>query len=102
MNVFAPSGWKHRENFKAYYQTFFPQWMLEQQTLQIQIQQVQLQQFQEFQRQQLLATGQVPLPTFALQTDGAPAQPLPPGVPPPMFRAPPMGAPLPPPPATMV
>eukprot|EP01039_Chlorochromonas_danica_P003348 gene3348-3671_t len=25
-------GWKHRENFKNYYQQFYPQWMMEQQS----------------------------------------------------------------------
>lgn len=32
-------GWKHRENFKLYYQQFYPQWIESQQMLQMQIMQ---------------------------------------------------------------
>lgn len=37
--IFILLGWKHRENFKLYYQTHFPQWAMEQQMQHMQNQQ---------------------------------------------------------------
>lgn len=94
------SGWKHRENFRNYYQQFYPQWMLEQQARM---------------HMQMLSQG-LPVPPMPLPMGAAPGflppphgMPLPPGVnappsffpPPPHFPTMPANAPIAPAPAAM-
>jgi hypothetical protein len=79
-------GWKHRENFKNYYNQFYPQWIVQQQALQLHLQ---------MQFQSMLAAGHHPstLPGMP-PLPPAPHMGAPPGYP---GSVPPLGS-LPPPP----
>lgn len=93
-------GWKHRENFKLYYQQFYPQWMEQQQLLQMQMMQSQHSNIQ-MQQQGFMQQPNTGFPPFAPNFDPSqgpnpshmPPNGMPPTGPMPLFRAPPSAPP---------
>lgn len=83
-------GWKHRENFKNYYQQFYPQWMMQQQVMHVQ-------QMQQHQQAMMTAMALPPPPGIGLgmppPPPGSSFFPPPPMAHPPVFRPPPAVAP---------
>lgn len=85
---FFALGWKHRENFRNYYQQFYPQWMLEQHAM------------MQAQMQQMIAAGggampPMGFPMMPMDPNAMQQQQLPPHMmpgqfpPPPQFPQPP-------------
>lgn len=90
-------GWKHRENFKSYYQSFHQQWVMEQQMKQMQMAQEYHHQMMA-QQQQMMASsftappfnGQMMMPLAPNSIpSGAPLFRPPPSMIPPHFQQPP-------------